>query len=314
MEKGHLVNVIIPCYQAEKFVSEAIESVLSQTYSNVEIIAIDDGSTDKTLPILKEYEGLITILQHPGGVNRGVSFARKLGVDHAKGKYIAFLDADDYFEPTKIAAQVDALEKNHESVLCHTAINLICNQDNHFDYEGHFKISIENEVYDLKKTSSYLTSNRICNSSVVINSRVLKTIPYYGEQLFQFEDWIMWTLAAEYGKFLYISDKLTNYRFHKESSTSAVSESRAKNVYSHIEFYLTLLTKPVSRNVKYKCAYMILKKLESLCKVYESSADNDTDMPKKCGSLSIPFLVSSIKFFINKANMMRKITKPLRKS
>ncbi len=314
MPKLPLVSVIIPCYQAEKYVRAAIDSVVSQTYGNLEILAIDDGSTDSTLSVLNEYAGVVTILQHPRSVNRGVSLSRKVGVDHARGEYIAFLDADDYFEPTKIAVQVDALEKNHKSVLCHTAINLICDQDNHFDYEGHFKISIVNEVYDLKKTSSYLTSNRICNSSVVINSRVLKTIPYYGEQLFQFEDWITWTLAAEYGKFLYISDKLTNYRFHKESSTSAVSESRVKNIYSHIEFYLTLLTKPVSRNVRYKCAHMILKKLESLCRVYESSVSNHADMPKKCGSLSIPFLVSSIKLFFNNKHMMKKRIKPLKKS
>lgn len=102
-----LVSVIIPCYNAEQWISEAIDSILAQTYSSIEVIVIDDGSTDRSLEIIKSYGDRI---RWETGSNRGQSAARNRGFALSQGKYIQWLDADDYILSEKIEAQVAYLE------------------------------------------------------------------------------------------------------------------------------------------------------------------------------------------------------------
>jgi glycosyltransferase involved in cell wall biosynthesis len=102
-----LVSVIIPCFNAQKWVAHAIESCLSQTYSRIEIIVIDDGSTDDSLNIIKRYSDKILF---ESGPNRGGCHARNRGISLSQGVYLQFLDADDYLLPEKIEHQVRFLE------------------------------------------------------------------------------------------------------------------------------------------------------------------------------------------------------------
>lgn len=105
--KSSLVSIIIPCFNAERWIREAIGSALSQSYSAVEIIVIDDGSTDGSLDIIKSYGDRIT---YETGPNKGGNHARNRGFALSKGKYIQFLDADDYLLPQKIEKQVAFIE------------------------------------------------------------------------------------------------------------------------------------------------------------------------------------------------------------
>lgn len=93
-----LVSIIIPCFNASRWIAETIESCLQQTYSNIEIIVIDDGSTDNSLLIIKNYENQITYQSIP---HNGGNYARNLGLKLSSGEYIQFLDADDYILPKK---------------------------------------------------------------------------------------------------------------------------------------------------------------------------------------------------------------------
>ena len=109
------VSVIIPIYNAEKFISGTIESVIAQTYQDWEIIAVDDGSTDKTPEILTKYKKkLSSNLQVITQENSGVSIARNKGIPAARGEYIAFLDHDDLWTPEKLEKQVKLLDSNKE--------------------------------------------------------------------------------------------------------------------------------------------------------------------------------------------------------
>ncbi len=103
-----LVSIIIPCYNAETWVAEAIESALAQTWLNKEVIVIDDGSTDKSLEVIKRYDGCIRWVTGP---NRGGCAARNQGVRLAQGGYIQFLDADDVLVTTKIEIQMERLAR-----------------------------------------------------------------------------------------------------------------------------------------------------------------------------------------------------------
>lgn len=109
-----LVSVIIPCYNAERWIAEAIDSCLNQTCPSVEIIVIDDGSTDNSLEIIKSYSNKII---WETGENRGGNHARNRGFALSKGKYIQFLDADDYILSEKIARQAKFLENSGVDVV-----------------------------------------------------------------------------------------------------------------------------------------------------------------------------------------------------
>lgn len=103
-----LVSVIIPCYNAERWIAEAIESCLNQTYPFIEVIVIDDGSTDRSLEIIKGYANRVI---WETGANRGGNQARNRGFALSKGEYIQYLDADDYILPEKVERQVHFLEE-----------------------------------------------------------------------------------------------------------------------------------------------------------------------------------------------------------
>jgi glycosyltransferase involved in cell wall biosynthesis len=109
-----LVSIIIPCFNADRWLQEAIDSCLQQTYANVEIIVIDDGSTDRSLEIIRGYGDRI---RWESNSNRGGCYARNRGFVLSTGDYIQYLDADDYILPEKIAKQVMALEDSGADVV-----------------------------------------------------------------------------------------------------------------------------------------------------------------------------------------------------
>jgi len=101
-----LVSVVIPVHNGARFLAEAIEAVQAQTYPSIELLVVDDGSTDETPAVIDRYAEVRHLRQE----NAGPSAARNLGIDHALGAYLTFCDADDRFRPTKVAAQVAYLE------------------------------------------------------------------------------------------------------------------------------------------------------------------------------------------------------------
>ncbi|MDF4756482.1 glycosyltransferase family A protein, partial [Vibrio parahaemolyticus] len=114
MEQTQLVSVIVPLYNAEKYIEETMESILNQTYKNIEIVIVDDGSKDQSSSIVKNLkkkypEQIKYILQE----NQGVSVARNTGIENASGEYISFLDSDDLWHPTKIEKQIESMHKNN---------------------------------------------------------------------------------------------------------------------------------------------------------------------------------------------------------
>ncbi len=134
-----LVSVIIPCYNSQVWIAEAIDSVLAQTYSNIEIIVVDDGSTDSSLEIIKSYGDKVKWVT---GQNQGGNVARNRGFQLSQGKYIQWLDADDYLLPEKIAQQVKFLEKYNCDVVYGDWRHQYHQQDGTIDL-GEIKISGE---------------------------------------------------------------------------------------------------------------------------------------------------------------------------
>ncbi len=116
-EKNPLVSVIIPSFNRGWIVAEAVESVIAQDYHPLEIIVVDDGSTDDTSEKLEPFRERIILLRQR---NRGVSAARNTGIKKASGEFIAFLDSDDLFMPGKISCQINFFHDNPDAMICQT--------------------------------------------------------------------------------------------------------------------------------------------------------------------------------------------------
>jgi glycosyltransferase involved in cell wall biosynthesis len=118
MSRAPLVSVVTIFFNSEKFIQEAIESVLAQTYDNWEFLLVDDGSIDGSreiaLQYAQEYPRNVRYLEHPGHRNRGMSASRNLGIRNAKGEYLAFLDSDDVWLPHKLEQQISLLHSQPE--------------------------------------------------------------------------------------------------------------------------------------------------------------------------------------------------------
>ena len=265
-----LVSVVIPAYNAEKHIQEAVDSALMQSYSNLEVIVIDDGSIDKTLEVLTTYSDneKVTTLHHENHKNLGVSQTRRLGVNQSRGEYIAFLDADDTFHNDKIKIQIDALERNPDAVLCHTAINVISEVEDCPSFEGNFNWSRSFQKYFYHNKNYFLKSNRICNSSVVVRADVIKNTPFSVPQLFQYEDWLTWILLADKGSFLYLPQKSINYRYHLQSSTFRVIKEHLIETFSRLELYLCVMAKSNKIKIRYRALMEIKSSLFTLYKIY----------------------------------------------
>ncbi|MCM1257605.1 MAG: glycosyltransferase [Roseburia sp.] len=161
----NLVSVITPVYNAEKYIGKTIESILSQTYQDIELILVDDCSTDNSEKIIKKYcKKNSNIVYFKQKTNRGAAVARNTALKIAKGRYVAFLDSDDIWYPEKTKKQLELmLEK--ESPFSYTAIEMINDQGNLVKSKRNVRTSIDYK---------YLLHNTmIATSSVIIDRNVL---------------------------------------------------------------------------------------------------------------------------------------------
>jgi glycosyltransferase involved in cell wall biosynthesis len=147
MDRQPLVSVIIIFLNEETFIQESIESVLAQTYDRWELLLVDDGSTDRSSKIALEYAAQypdrIIYLEHPDHQNRGMSATRNLGIQHAKGEYIAFLDGDDVYLPDKFAQQVEIMQSQP------TAAMVYGHTQDWFSWSGNPEDLQRDLIYDL---------------------------------------------------------------------------------------------------------------------------------------------------------------------
>ncbi|MTJ16848.1 MULTISPECIES: glycosyltransferase [unclassified Dolichospermum] len=276
-----LVSVVIPAYNAQAFVKEAIDSVLAQSYKNFEVIVIDDGSSDSTLAILDQYKHChqIKVLTHENNQNLGVSKSRQLGVKHSQGNYIAFLDADDVFLPEKLQIQVNTFSQFEDIVLCHTAVKTKSNVEEYCpDFASNFSISSDVHNYYLNEKSYFLKSNHICNSTTLIKTDVIKKLSFASDQVFQYEDWLLWIMLSDKGKFLFLPQQLIEYRYHPASATNLLLSQPLKILYSRMELFLSVITKIDEKKIRNLVAIELRDTLIDLATNYANSSTSDNNL------------------------------------
>lgn len=209
-----LVSVIIPCHNSEKFVEDTIISVLNQTYQNLQVILVDDASTDSTAEILQKYADkdsrVETIFLNK---NSHVCYASNIARKQAKGKYIAMIGHDDLWRPGKIEEQVSFMERRDDIVVCFTSCHVI--GDNlEFKDKAALQYHLfrgENRTQKEWFLKLYIGGNCLCAPSAVIRA---SEIPDNMYQLgfVQVQDYYLWLQLLEKGNFYILKEDLTLYR------------------------------------------------------------------------------------------------------
>lgn len=210
-----LVSVIIPMFNAGKYINAAIDSVLAQTFSNIEIIAINDGSTDDTSSKISHYLTLPKF-KYIEQVNSGVSAARNAGLRAATGDMIAFLDHDDLWLPDKLEKQIRFLGDHPNIGLVHGNISFI-------DADG---MPIPRERSNFQTDASgwcfaYLfNDNRIATLTVCMRRECFSNAGFFREDIHGAEDYEYWLRVAQKYPIGHIDEDLALYRLHGANATS----------------------------------------------------------------------------------------------
>jgi teichuronic acid biosynthesis glycosyltransferase TuaG len=215
---NELVSVIMPAYNAEKYIAEAIESVIQQTHADWELIVIDDGSTDNTAVIIKNYtarDKRIRCLQQP---HQQQARARNNGLLHASGDLIAFLDADDIWMPGKLEVQAEIMHGNPIDLTFSDGYFFEMNPEQDLQK----RISIKYGKYTGQQAvNDFLAANRIPLMTVVARKTSLEKVNNFSELPGIHEDYDLWLRMLITGNtFLGINSCLAFYRTHAASSSS----------------------------------------------------------------------------------------------
>jgi glycosyltransferase involved in cell wall biosynthesis len=225
-----LVSIIIPGYNAEKFIGRAIQSAIAQTYPHIEIIVADDGSTDETPAVArdklgKDFKGTWQVIEL--GINKGVSAARNAAIRAARGSWIQSLDADDILAPTKIEKQMAAcMDAPADVAAVFSPWRQVFADNEEIEWGGPFRVPnlegkapIMNLVYD----------DRAHHGAFLIRSAALAQIGGFDESLRFWEDLEMLVrLAKQSGRFIFVpsSEPLYLWRIHRHKPHIGGSEAR----------------------------------------------------------------------------------------
>jgi glycosyltransferase involved in cell wall biosynthesis len=214
------VSLVIATFNHARLLGAAIESALAQTLPGVDVIVVDDGSTDDTPAVLARYAGRIRVLRQP---NRGLAAARNTGLAAARGTYVAFLDADDLLEPAKLAAQVAAVERAPAVgwTYCDVLIETVAT--------GATEKASERFGYGARALDGWLFPELIHGNFIpaiapLARRTALDAAGGFDERLTTLEDWDMWLRLALLAEARYTPAVLARYRIHP----GGLSEDRAR--------------------------------------------------------------------------------------
>lgn len=210
------VSVIMPAFNCEKHIAQTIESVLSQTYRDFELIVVDDGSTDNTKEVVKDYlrdKRIKYIYQN----NRGISAARNKGFAKSYGEYIAFLDSDDLWYSNKLEEQVRLLDMNQDIGLTNCSVNYV---DENSNVIGKEECKVIDDVTDLLFKGNLVTGSA---SAVMLRRICLEKVGLFDIDLFISADVDMWIRNLLHFKMSHMNRILAALRKYPSSHSSNIA-------------------------------------------------------------------------------------------
>lgn len=220
-----LVSVLIPCYNVEKYVTEAVKSISNQTYQNLEIITINDCSSDNTLLILEQLakeDSRIRVISNEENLKLIKTLNKGIGL--CNGEYIARMDADDISLPTRIEKEVDFLERNKDHDIVSTLFYA-------FPSENPDKKSFHHSpLKDSELRAFILFKSGICHPAVMIRKRVFTDLGLkFESEYLHVEDYALWSEAIYKTKIANIGEPLLLYRVHQQQVSSLHENLQLEN-------------------------------------------------------------------------------------
>jgi glycosyltransferase involved in cell wall biosynthesis len=217
------VSIVMPVLNGERYLGEAVESILAQAYRDYELVAVDDGSTDRTRILLHQFQDRLKLryVNHP--VCKGISISVNDGIQNATGEYITFLDHDDLWCPDFLETQVGYLDKHPDVGMVHSDFQTI-------DSEGNIIEESVAHCRQRKRVSGQVfrqlfMDSFIAGSSVVIRKECFDRLGGFDESL-HWADYHMWLRVAYYYKIDYVPKVLTKYRQHTTQSSRNYATER----------------------------------------------------------------------------------------
>lgn len=210
-----LISIIVPIYNAEKFLLRCLESISNQTYANIEIILVDDGSTDKSKEICDSFVNRDKRFTYLYKENSGVSDARNFGLDNANGEYIGFCDADDWMEQDMLEKLMSsAIENDADAAVCSYTYDMNPSESKEDDTDVIDSISAYRRIFSDYKFGGFIW-NKIFKKSLIDNLRFNPDIRIYEDTLFSSE------AILRANKVCCINSELYHYYYNFDSATKA---------------------------------------------------------------------------------------------
>ena len=228
------ISVVMPAYNAENYIAEAIESILNQTYTDFEFLIINDGSTDRTEEIILSYKDE-RIVYLKNEKNSGIVYTLNRGLKSAKGQYIARMDADDISMPERFEKQIEFMERHKDIGALGTSIVI-------------FGEGINERRFDFEVDNNSLKSNLFFNScfahpSVMIRREIITKYNILYEEEYQGrEDFVMWWRIAAVSKLASLQVPLLYYRQHNNQITKNLSQDHKKQSGKFLSERLKIFT------------------------------------------------------------------------
>ncbi len=214
MPSSGKVSVIIPNYNYAHFISEAIDSVLSQTYKNIEIVVVNNGSTDNSMDVLTKYSKKIRLVNQE---NLGQSGARNSGLEMATGSYIAFLDADDKWDPEKIEKQILLFSPKVELVYCGIKLFSQKTQRVIVSEIPTFKASCSDAFIEHPGVSIVLSGE----STSIFSRSLLEKVGVFDPELNSAAGWDFFRRCSKFTEFDFVPEPLVTYRLHSSNMSNS---------------------------------------------------------------------------------------------
>ncbi len=243
MEQKDLISVIVPIYNSEKFLKRCIDSILNQTYRNIEIVCINDGSQDNSLKILKDYSTVDDRIQIIDKPNCGVSAARNDGIKKSSGIYITFVDSDDWLEPNTIEVLYNSITQKNVDIVRY---NFVVNETEDISLRtGTLYDLADKKIRDLK--SEWFCQNiirKILNGSIpayscllfIRKSLLIENNIEFDTSLFFSEDTVFYFNFFNYAKSIYFLDKPL-YHYYYSNPSNATNSNKLKNILQYPVIY-----------------------------------------------------------------------------
>ena len=204
-----LISIIIPVFNLEKMIVEAIKSALGQTYKNIKVLVVDDGSTDRTFDVVSDFQDAVSVIRH--SINKGQSSARNTGILSCNGEYVFFLDSDDYLEPDAIETlwtQLEPLTGKDEKWAVSYGKRLICDSDLNPVKIRPKRYASGNILLDL------LLDNIVRTGTYLAKRTILQEVGGFREDLAVREDLLLVLSIATKYRFVFVDKYISKYRRH----------------------------------------------------------------------------------------------------